>query len=164
MKTTDQIALSEQQETTTIKRVFDLPPAVVWKAWTEAESFKKWWGPKEYTCPACSIDFKTGGKYVACMRSADGKDTWVTGIYKEIIPGSKIVYTDSFADKDGNVVGGAYYAMPQMPWELLVTLDFEEVAGKTSMTLQHAGLPADMAADCIKGWQSSFDKLEANVK
>lgn len=159
--TTDQ---TEQQKTITIKRVFNLSAGIVWKAWTETESFKKWWGPQEYTCPACSIDFKLGGKYIACMRSADGKDIWSTGTYKEIIPGSKIVYTDSFADKDGNVVEGSYYGMPQMPRELLVTITFEEVAGKTNMTLHHAGLPADMAADCIKGWQSSFDKLEANIK
>ena len=47
-----------QQKTITIKRIFNLTLVSVWKAWTEPESAKKWWGPKEYTCPYCSIDFK----------------------------------------------------------------------------------------------------------
>ena len=48
--------------------------------------------------------------------------------------------------------------------ELMVTVEFKEVDGKTNMLLQHAGLPVEISDDCIKGWQSSFDKLETNVK
>jgi len=152
------------QQTITIQRVFNLPIATVWKAWTDPETFKKWWGPKAYTCPACSIDLKVGGKYLNSMRPENGKDIWGTGIYQEIIPQKKLVYTDSFADSDGNVVSSTYYNMPEMPLELLVTVELEEVAGKTTMTLQHNGLPEEIADECIKGWQSSFDKLEANLK
>jgi uncharacterized protein YndB with AHSA1/START domain len=152
------------QQTITIQRVFNLPVADVWKAWTDPESFKKWWGPATYSCPSCRIDLKEGGSYLYCMRSAGGKDIWGTGIYEEIIPQKKLVYTDSFADSDGNVVSSSYYDMPEMPLEVLVTVEFEEVAGKTTMVLQHNGLPEEMADECIKGWQSSFDKLEANVK
>jgi uncharacterized protein YndB with AHSA1/START domain len=163
MTTKDNTASKTQ--TITIKRVFNLTTDLVWKAWTDSESFKKWWGPKEYSCPACSIDLKPGGKYLACMKAkADGKEIWSTGIYRDIILKKKIVYTDSFADSEGNVVDSSYYDMPGMAIELLVTLDFEEMAGKTGMTLQHSGLTKEMAEDCIKGWQSSFDKLEANVK
>lgn len=163
--TADEPITAEQQKIITIKRVFDLPLTVVWKAWTEPGSLTKWWGPKAYTCPVYNVDLRPGGKYLACMKAkADGKEVWATGTYKEIVPLNKIVYTDSFADSEGNIVNGAYYGMPKMPSELLVTVELEEVAGKTSMTMQHAGLPADMAGDCIRGWQSSFDKLETNVK
>ena len=165
MTTTNYIPTTAKQKTITIKRTFNLPLDTVWKAWTEPESAKKWWGPKEYTCPYCSIDFKVGGKYLNAMKGPDGKEIWSTGTYKEIIPQKKIVYTDSFADSKGNIVDAAFYKMPgEWAMELMVTLAFEEVGGKTNMTLQHAGLPVEISDECIKGWQSSFDKLESNVK
>lgn len=152
------------QKTISIKRTFNLPLNTVWKAWSEPESFKKWWGPKEFTCPDCRIDFKVGGKVVASMQGQDGKKIWSTGTYKEIIPKSKIVVTDSFADSSGNIVSSTTYNMPEMPLELLITIEFEEVDGKTNMWLKHEGMPAEMADECEKGWQSSFDKLESNLK
>jgi uncharacterized protein YndB with AHSA1/START domain len=143
-----------------IKRLFNLPLSKVWEAWTEPQTFKKWWGPKGFTCPYCSIHFKEHGTYLNAMRDAAGKDIWGTGQYKEIIPLQKIVYTDSFADSQGNIVSSGYYHMPDMPTELLVSISFKEEAGKTIMLLKHEGIPEDMREECEKGWQSSFDKLE----
>lgn len=156
---------TEKQKTISIERTFNLPLDTIWRAWTEPESMKKWWGPKEYTCPDCTIDFKIGGKFLASMQAADGKKIWSTGTYKEIVPLKKIVNTDSFADGNGNVVPASYYKMPG-DWgiELQVTTKFEEVDGKTNISLQHAGLPAEISEECMKGWQSSFDKLEKNFK
>lgn len=154
---------AETQKTILVNRTFDLPLATVWKAWTEAESMKKWWGPEEYTCPDCSIDFKVGGKYLASMQAANGKKVWSTSTYKEIIPLKKIVNTDSFADSEGNIVPASYYKMEgEWELELQVTTEFEQVNGKTSISLQHAGLPAEISEDCMKGWQSSFDKPAKN--
>lgn len=165
MTTNNDIATAANQKTITVKRIFDLPLATVWKAWSDAESLKKWWGPKEYTCPDCTIDFKVGGKFLASMQGEDGKKIWSTGTYKEIIPLKKIVNTDSFADSEGNIVPAADYNMPgEWADELMVTVEFEEVGGKTNITMRHEGLPAEMSEDCIKGWQSSFDKLESNFK
>ena len=164
MTTQNDNATAEKQKTLSIKRTFNLPLTTVWKAWTEPESFKKWWGPKEYTCPSCSINFKVGGKYLASMKGPDGTEIWSTGTYKEIVPQRKIVYTDSFADSKGNVVDAAYYKMPAMPRQLMVTVSLEEADGKTTMSLQHKGIPEEMLDDCTKGWQSSFDKMESNLK
>ncbi|HET6991195.1 MAG TPA: SRPBCC domain-containing protein [Bacteroidia bacterium] len=145
-----------------MKRTFNLPLATVWKAWTEPESFKKWWGPGNYSCPYCSIDFKVGGKYLASMQGPDGKEIWSTVTYKEIVPFKKIVYSDNFSDSKGNVVPASDYEMTgEWPSELIVTLKFEEVNGKTTMTLEHVGLPEETYDDCMKGWQSSLDKIEA---
>lgn len=94
MTTSSESSIASKQKTVSITRTFNLPVDTVWKAWTEPESFKKWWGPKDYTCPSCTIDFKVGGKNLAAMRGPDGKDIWSTGTYKEIIPQKKIVYTD----------------------------------------------------------------------
>jgi uncharacterized protein YndB with AHSA1/START domain len=160
-----EILTAEKHRTITVKRTFNLPLNTVWKAWTESESMKKWWGPKEYTCPDCTIDFKVGGNFLASMQAADGKKIWSTGTYKEIIPLKKIVNTDSFADSNGNIVPASYYKMPgEWGLELQITTEFKEVEGKTNLSLQHVGLPAEIADECMKGWQSSFDKLESNIE
>lgn len=155
----------EKKETITINRTFDLPLDTVWKAWSESENVKKWFSPEGYTCPSSSIDFKEGGKYHNSMKAPDGKETWSTGTFKEIVDHKKIVYSDSFADSEGKVVSASYYNMPG-DWdkELKVTVEFEEKNGKTEMKMRHEGLPAEVADDCIKGWQSCFDKLEKNIK
>ena len=57
-----------------VTRIFDAPVELVWKAWTEPERVMRWWGPKGYTSPAASIDFRVGGKYLWAMRSPEGQD------------------------------------------------------------------------------------------
>lgn len=153
------------QKTLNITRTFDLPITKVWQAWTEPESCQKWWGPKNFTCPFCAIDLNVGGEYLSCMRSADGSDFWSTGVYKEIIFHKKLVCTDSFSDEKGNIIPASDLNMPgDWPLELLVTISFEEVEGKTRMLLKHEGLPEEMYNDCQMGWEQSFDKLEENFK
>lgn len=144
-----------------ITRIFDAPRKLVWKAWTEPELFTKRWGPKGFTAPFCTIDFRVGGKFLGCMRSPDGKDYWSTGIYREIVPLERIVCTDSFADEKGNAVPATQYGMgADFPLEMLVIVTFEEYGGKTTMTLKHIGLPAgEMTEQTGIGWNESFDKL-----
>lgn len=143
-----------------IKRTFDAPQEAVWKAWTDPRHFMRWWGPKEFTSPFCTIDLRVGGKYLACMRSPEGQDYWSTGVYREIVPTKKIVYTDNFADPKGNIVPASHYGMQgDWPSELLVTVTFEEEGGRTNMTLRHAGIPPETISDCEAGWGGSFEKL-----
>ena len=157
--------VKEQKKTISIDRTFDLPLATLWKAWSEEESFKKWFSPEGLTTPSSSIEFRVGGKFIVSMKSPDGKETWSKGTYKEIIPMKKISYLDSFSDADGNIVPASYYNMAgDWDLELPVTVEFQEVNGKTNMKLQHTGLPIEVADDCMKGWQSCFDKLERTIK
>ncbi len=144
-----------------ITRIFDAPRELVWKAWTEPERMKRWWGPKNFTSPFCKIDFRVGGKYLFCMRSPEGQDFWSTGVYREIVEPERILCTDSFADEKGNVVPATYYGMSaDFPLELQVTLTFEEHDGKTKMTLRHVGIPEGEMSDLTQqGWNESFDKL-----
>jgi uncharacterized protein YndB with AHSA1/START domain len=150
-----------------IERVFDAPRELVWKAWTEPERVMSWWGPKDFTCPHCEIDFRVGGRWFSSMQSPefnDGKPIWGVGVYREIVPFERIVCTDSFADEQGNVVPASHYGMEgDFPEEMLVTVTFEEIdGGKTKMTLRHAGLPAgEHLEGANQGWNSSFDKLAA---
>ncbi|KAB2891168.1 MAG: SRPBCC domain-containing protein [Desulfobulbaceae bacterium] len=144
-----------------ITRHFAAPRMQVWKAWTEPERFKQWWGPKNFTTPYCRIDLRPGGTYLNCMRSPDGREYWSTGIYREVQPPSLLFCTDSFADADGNIVPASHYGMGgDWPLELLVTLTLREQYGGTRLTLRHAGIPAGEMRDLTEtGWQESFDKL-----
>ena len=162
-------APSSQEEALVIERVFDAPRELVWKAWTEPDLVMRWWGPKGFTAPAAEIDFRVGGKILFAMQSADfneGRPIWSTGVYREIIPYERIVMTDSFADADGNVVPATHYGMgSDFPLEMLVTVTFEDLDGKTKMTLRHEGLPAgDMREGAGTGWNESFDKLAASLR
>ena len=58
--------LSEQD--LIITRAFDAPRELVWKAWTDPEQVKRWWGPKDFTAPFCKIDLRVRGKYLYCDR------------------------------------------------------------------------------------------------
>jgi uncharacterized protein YndB with AHSA1/START domain len=155
-----------------IMRVFDAPVDEVWKYWTEPELVKRWWGPKIFTCPVIKIDFHVGGTILSCMRGSPApgapvQDFWSTGTYKVIIPMKKIVVTDSFADEKGNVVPSSHYGMEGFPLEMLVTFEFEEVDGKTRMTLTHSGLmnvDEKMREGMDQGWNESFDKVVEIVK
>jgi uncharacterized protein YndB with AHSA1/START domain len=100
------------------------------------------------------------------MRSPDGKDYWSTGVFREIVPPERIVCTDSFADERGNVVPATHYGMTgDFPLEMLVTVTFEEIEGKTKMTLRHVGLPAGTMSDMTNaGWNESFDKLANSLR
>ena len=147
-----------------IQRVFKLHVSKVWKAWTDPEYFKKWWGPNDFTCSYSSMDARVGGKYLNCMRSKDGKEFWSTGVVKELVPEKKLVITDSFSDSEGNKKPAAEYGMPgEWPEELLITVTMEEADGATKLHLHHEGVPPEMHDECMQGWNESLDKLEKNV-
>ena len=156
---------SAVQNEVMIHRVFDLPINKVWRALTEPEEFKKWWGPGGFSCPSSQMESRVGGKYLNCMRGPDGKEWWSTGVVKELKPGKKLVLSDSFSDKNGNVKSGSDYGLPgDWPRELLITFELEEADGATKLKLHHEGIPEEAHDDCVKGWNESFDKLEENIK
>jgi uncharacterized protein YndB with AHSA1/START domain len=160
-------AKNTNEQELVITRVFDAPRGLVWKAWTEPERVKRWWGPKGFTAPFCKIDLQVGGVFHYCMRSPEGKDYWNTGIYREIVEPDRIVYTDSFADEKGNIVPASHYGMSSdFPLQMLVTVTFEEhEGGKTKLTLWHVGIPSGVDHDgAQQGWNESFDKLTEVLK
>jgi len=148
-------------QTLVITRTFDAPRSLVFKAWTEPERVKQWWGPKTYTTPFCEIDLRLGGVYRSCMRSPEGREYWSQGVFHEIDEPNRLVFSDAFADEAGNVVSPDYYGMSDdWPTEALVTVDFSEHVGKTRLTLQHWPLkPGTERDQCQQGWNESLDKL-----
>ena len=160
MATKNNPAKAEEQALV-ITRVFDAPRELVFKAWSEPERLMRWWGPKGFTAPVAKIDFRVGGKFLNCMRAPDGKEYWSTGVYQEIVEPERIVCTDSFADEKGKVVPASHYGMTgDIPMEMRISVTFEDLGGKTKMTLKHFGLPAgEHRSGANQGWNESFDKL-----
>lgn len=148
-----------------LTRFFDAPRSLVWRAWTDADHLMRWWGPEHFTSPVWTIDLRVGGRYHFCMRSPEGQDFWSTGVYREIVEPERLVFTDSFADAEGNVVPASYYGMPgDWPEALLVTVTIEESGGGAKLTLRQAGIPAGETREMTAaGWNGSFDKLAASL-
>ena len=149
-----------------ITRVFNAPRELVWRAWTDPKHFKQWWGPKDFTCPFCEMDLRVGGKYLNSMRSPSGKEYWGTGVFREILPMERLVFTDSFADEKGNVVPATHYGLsPDFPLEMLVIVTFEDLGGRTKITLEHIGLPVGPdSKGAEQGWNESLDKLAESLR
>ncbi|WP_077325407.1 SRPBCC domain-containing protein [Virgibacillus siamensis] len=111
----------------TIRRVFDAPRELVFKAFTEPEHVSRWWAPGGYTIPVCKIDLRPEGIWHYCMQSPEGDRHWARSVYREIVEPERIVYTGTFADAEANPVGG-------LP-EHIATVTFTENEGKTTLAV-----------------------------
>ena len=144
-----------------LTRVFDAPRELVFKAWTEPEHLMRWWAPKGCTTPFCKVDLRPGGAFHYCMRLPEGREIWGIGTYREIVAPERIVYTDSFADAEGNPVAPSHYGMSAShPAETLVTVLFAEHNGKTKLTLRHS-IPQSVEEreGTQQGWNEMLDRL-----
>lgn len=145
----------------TITRVFDAPPEAVFRAWTEPERLMRWWGPEGFSTPFCTIDLRPEGIFHYCLRSPEGRDYWGKGTYREVERPRRLVYADSFSDEAGGFVPPSRYRMdPEWPDETLITVTFEDRAGKTRLTID-GGVPETLAKRQLadKGWSESLDCL-----
>jgi uncharacterized protein YndB with AHSA1/START domain len=131
-----------------ITRTFDAPRPLVFKAWSAAEHMVRWLGPKDYTAPRCTMDFRVGGAYRACICSPEGKEYWMRGIYREIVAPERIVFTFSWEEEG------------ERGRENLVTITFAEQGEKTRMTFRQAFFESVSERDSHNGgWTSCFDRL-----
>ena len=156
---------TQQAQELVFERVLDAPRERVWQAWTDPEHIKQWWGPKDFTAPSIESDFREGGKYLWAMKSPEGQEYWSTGTFHEIVPMERLVVTDSFADEKGNVVPPSHYGMEgDHPMEGRVTVTFEELDGKTKLTVRYAGMaPSETRDMAEQGWNETLDKLAASL-
>jgi len=145
-----------------MSRTFNAPRDLVFKAWTDPEFLKRWWGPIGFTLPFCTVDLRPGGILHYCMRAPDGKEYWGRGIYREIVKPERIVYTDCFSDEKGNKTSPTKYGLSaDWPQETELTVTFAEQGGKTLLTLQSTigAAPAEELEMCRQGWSESLDRL-----
>ncbi|HXN13194.1 MAG TPA: SRPBCC domain-containing protein [Candidatus Acidoferrales bacterium] len=133
----------------TITRIFDAPRSLVFKAWTDSDHIARWWGPRGFKSDVIKNDLRPGGSYRIHMLGPDG-DHWTQGLYREVVPPERLVMVGSWADAQGN---------PTRP-ETTLTLLFEDVGGKTKLTLHNAIFESVTARDLHNGgWNSSLDCL-----
>jgi len=78
-----------------LERVVDVPPELVWKAWTEPEHVKKWFTPKPWRTTACTIDLRPGGEFTTVMRSPEGEEHTNLGCYLDVVKNKRLVFTDA---------------------------------------------------------------------
>lgn len=158
-----------------IERIFDAPAELIWKAWTEPEIIKKWWGPEGFTAPSIKIDLRVGGKYTYAMQGPKGSEwdrvMYSSGIFKEIVPHKKIVTTDYFSDAEGNMIKPSDEGQDaDFPTEMTMTVTFEEIEdGKTKLTIfypkavNEAQYEAMLKSGMKEGWESSMNKLASSL-
>jgi len=132
-----------------ITRTFDAPAAVVFAMWSNPEHMKRWMGPQQFTCPDAQIDFRVGGAYRAMIKSAEHGENWFGGVYREIEPHKRLVFTFAW-DNDG----------PSAGVETLVTILFEARGGKTVQTFHQRPFRNIERRDShVGGWNGAFDRL-----
>lgn len=79
-----------------LARIIDAPPERVFEAWTDPKLVCEWWAPRPWTTPSCEIEPRVGGVLQTVMRSPEGVDHPNAGVYLEIVPNQRIVWTDAF--------------------------------------------------------------------
>ena len=148
-----------------LERIVDAPPELVWRMWTEPEHFAAWYGPDGASVPVAEMDVRVGGRRLLCMEMAtpDGPmRMWFAGEYREIEAPRRLVYTEAMADEQGNVLPASATGMPAgHPTTTEVTVELEDLGGRTRMVLTHAGVPADSPG--ATGWAMALDKLTEHL-
>jgi uncharacterized protein YndB with AHSA1/START domain len=141
--------MSERDATSlTLKRTFKAPAEKVFAAWTRPEALKLWFGPTDdLTIPLAQTDLRVGGRYRIVARTANGEEHRVGGVYREIVPGRKLVFT------------WAWESTPER--ESLVTVVIEPAGEGCRLTLTHERFFDEAARDRHQhGWTGSLDRLE----
>jgi uncharacterized protein YndB with AHSA1/START domain len=128
---------AEQDKDFAISRVLDAPRDLVWKAFTDPERMKQWWGPKGFKVLVSKMDLRPGGTYHYGMQAPDGNMMWGKFVYRETTPPERMVFISSFSDEAGGVT--RHPMAPNWPLEMLSTFTFEEQPdGKTKFTMRWA--------------------------
>jgi uncharacterized protein YndB with AHSA1/START domain len=140
----------------TIIRVLDAPREKVWRACREREALEQWWGqPKGATMPFCKVDFRVGGALHFEAVQTDGAGVWVKCVYREIVEGERLVLEQHMSDAAGRELDS-----PAWPAST-ITLRFEDINGKTRLTVTHAGMASEAhpIEQFEEGWSQSLDRL-----
>ena len=136
----------------TLERVFDAAPELVWRMWTDPDHFSQWYGPVGVAVSEARMDVRIGGRRDVEMTANDGSmQVRFSGEYLEVVEQVRLVYTEAMTDADGN---------PQSP-DTEVTVELEDLGGRTRLVLTHAGLPQDSHG--ATGWAMALDKLAAHL-
>lgn len=153
-----------------ISRAFDAPRDRVWRAWTEADRLKHWWGPQGCTVEHCAMDLRQGGLFHYNLRVSDGGIMWGRWLFREIAAPERLVFLSSFSDEAGAVKGPPWGG--NWPPEIRSVVTFAEEGVRTLVTVRwtvETGTEADRAAflgmfDSMRqGWSGTFDRFAEHL-
>lgn len=148
-----------------IERTFEATIETVWAMWTDPALFAKWYGPNGMTIPTAEMDVRSGGKRKICMQMVMPERTmtmWFVGEYKEVSAPARLVYTESMADQDGNIISPQDMGMPEGHPEVTeVIVELTELDGKTTMKMTHIGVPGESQG--AGGWRQAIEKMSTLI-
>ena len=131
----------------TIKRKLKATPAQVFDAWTDPKKLAQWMGPENVGLKRSEADARVGGRYRFVMIGQDGEEHDVSGVYREIVPNQKLVFT------------WAWKSTPER--ESIVTVTIKPDGNGSLMTLLHEQFFDEAARDRHQqGWTGCINKLE----
>jgi uncharacterized protein YndB with AHSA1/START domain len=131
----------------TLKRRLNAPPAKVYGAWTDPAQIARWFGPAQAETLRAETDVRVDGRYRIVMRTPDGEEHDVSGVYREVVPNEKLVFT------------WAWRTTPER--ESLVTITLKGDGTGTMLTLTHEQFFDEPARDRHQsGWSGALEKLE----
>jgi pimeloyl-ACP methyl ester carboxylesterase/uncharacterized protein YndB with AHSA1/START domain len=147
-----------------ITRTFDAPVEEVWKAWSESEYIKQWWGPHGFTAPVAGIDFREGGTSLLAMSNPDFGTFYNTWTYTKIEPMKRIEFIHRFSDENGTTLTPSEAGLPMpdgIPDEVPHVVTFRPLDGnRTELTVKEFGYTTSHAAELSKmGMEQCLEKM-----
>lgn len=86
----------QAQHELVLERILDAAPEKLFRCWTEPELMKQWFVPCPWTITQAETDLRPGGGSHVVMRSPEGQEFPNRGVYLEVVPNRKIVFTDAY--------------------------------------------------------------------
>ena len=136
-----------------LHRVLRAPVERVYRAFLDATAMAKWLPPYGFTCQVSHMDARVGGSYqMSFTNFKTGKGHSFGGEYLELVPDTKICYTDKFDD-------------PNLPGDMKTTVSFKPVLCGTEIDITQEGVPEVIPVEmCYLGWQESLAQLAMLVE
>jgi len=151
------------------ERRVDVPPALVWRAWTTPEQIKKWFTPAPWKTIGCEIDLRPGGRFHTVMLSPEGQEFPNAGCYLEVVENERLVWTNAlapgFRPSPAPVVGGA--GEGAFFFTAIIALEAQSGGTKYTATVLHGDEAARQRHAQMgfqEGWGKALDQLVAMVK
>jgi uncharacterized protein YndB with AHSA1/START domain len=149
------------EATVRITRTFAAPRERVFRAWTSAEEFLRWFGNPGDVVRIVRFDAREGGRYDV-EGEFEGELWRVAGVWKELRPPERLVFTwrssleRPKAGRDAGEHPGS--------GETIVTVDFFERGGRTELVLEHRGFTEESSRrEHDEGWKGCLDRIAALV-
>jgi len=138
-----------------LERIFDAPPEKIFRAWTDPDLLRQWFVPKPWGVSEIDQDLRPGGRANVVMRDPDGNEYPNEGVYLEIVPNRKIVFTDAFTE--GWIPAGKPFMAAEVTFEELPGGKTRYVARAMHWSAESKGEHEKMGFH--EGWGKAADQL-----